>query len=95
MLINLGISDLDHLAHLIRMCNDYGVDAIEVGAASGCYRGQPSMFGDADRGRIDQEIGGTHLGESGGAAIGKVLEYRGCQQSRDRRWRLTNLGNQG
>ena len=34
---NLGISNLDDIAELNYLCNDYGLDSIETGATIGLY----------------------------------------------------------
>ncbi|MFH1480010.1 MAG: aldehyde ferredoxin oxidoreductase C-terminal domain-containing protein, partial [Pseudomonadota bacterium] len=76
---NLGISDLDKLALLTRMCNDYGLDTIEVGAALGVAAETDLLaFGDAARvEELIREIGrGTTLGKilgSGAKVTGQVF----------------------
>lgn len=76
---NLGIADLDSLAVLNRMCNDYGVDTIEIGATLGVLAEAGLFaFGDARKAaELIGEIGkGTLLGRiigSGAAVAGKVL----------------------
>jgi len=76
---NLGISDLDKIAHLVKMCNDYGLDAIEVGATLGVITEVGLLkFGDAERAEeLIKEIGaGTFLGRilgSGAVITGKVF----------------------
>jgi aldehyde:ferredoxin oxidoreductase len=75
---NLGIDDLDAVAHLNRLCNDIGVDTIETGGALGVLaEGGLWEFGDAPRAReLIEEIGaGTPLGRliaSGCVACGKA-----------------------
>ena len=76
---NLGIDDLDAVARLNYLCNDYGLDTIETGAAIGvAMAGGLLEFGDA-KGAINlvQEMGkGTLLGRvlgMGAAVAGKVL----------------------
>jgi len=44
---NLGIGDLDQIAELNRLCNEYGVDTIETGAALGVLMAENILtFGD-------------------------------------------------
>jgi len=76
---NLGIADLNKVALLTQMCNDYGLDAIEVGATLGVAADAGLLeFGDAPRAEeLIKEIGaGTYLGRilgSGAAVTGKVF----------------------
>ena len=76
---NLGIDDLDRIAGLTRLCNDIGLDAIEIGATLGVAADAGLLrFGDAGRaGELIQEIGaGTPLGRilgSGAVVTGKVF----------------------
>ncbi len=76
---NLGIHDLDQVAHITKLCNDLGLDAIEVGAALGVAVDAGLLeFGDAERAeKLIQEVGeGTVLGRvlgSGAAVTGKVF----------------------
>ena len=76
---NLGISDLDKLALFTRMCNDYGLDAIEVGTTLGVAADAGLLeFGDAERveGLINEIGAGTYLGRilgSGATVTGKVF----------------------
>jgi len=75
---NLGIDNLDDIAVLNRLCNDYGVDTMEVGAALGVLAEARIMeFGDANKAiELVKEIGkGTNLGRiiaSGAGTCGKV-----------------------
>jgi len=76
---NLGIDSLDVVAELNRLCNEYGLDTIETGAAIGvAMEGGVIDFGDAD-GAIDlvhQVARGTALGRvigSGAAVTGRVF----------------------
>jgi aldehyde:ferredoxin oxidoreductase len=76
---NLGIADLDQIARLTKMCNDIGVDAIEVGAALG-VAADAGLFEFADGKRAEELIGeigrGTPLGRilgSGATVTGKVF----------------------
>jgi len=76
---NLCIGDLDSIARLNRLCNEYGVDTIEVGAALGVAMESGLLeFGDAKKAEeIVHEIGkGTLAGRlfgCGAAVVGKVL----------------------
>jgi aldehyde:ferredoxin oxidoreductase len=76
---NLGIADLDVVAHLVWEMNDLGVDAIEVGATLGVLAEAGLMkFGDGDRVRelIEGIRQGTPLGRiigSGATLAGKVF----------------------
>ena len=71
---NCGIDDLDAIARMDRMCDDYGLDTIEIGVAMGvAMDGGVIPFGDA-KGAIGliKEVGeGTPLGRilGGGAAV--------------------------
>ncbi len=75
---NLGIGDLDKIAVLNRLCNDCGIDTMEVGVALGVL-GEAGVFefgNFEDVKRIIEEIGeGTALGRlvgSGSTICGKV-----------------------
>jgi aldehyde:ferredoxin oxidoreductase len=76
---NLGISDPDIIARLNRLCNELGLDTIEVGAALGVAAEAGLMdFGDGARAvELVEEIGrGTVLGRllgQGCATLGRVL----------------------
>jgi aldehyde:ferredoxin oxidoreductase len=76
---NLGIADLDQIARLTKMCNDIGVDGIEVGAALGVAADAGFFeFGDGKQAEeLIGEIGeGTPLGRilgSGATVTGKVF----------------------
>ncbi len=76
---NCGIDDLDSIAQIDRLCDDYGLDTIEVGGAIGvAMAGGVKEFGDA-KGAIElvHEIGkGTPLGRilgSGAALTGQAF----------------------
>ena len=76
---NCGIDDLDAIARIDRMCDDFGVDTIETGTAMAVLmEGGVLEFGDA-RGaeRLTAELGaGTPLGRilgTGTAACGQVF----------------------
>ncbi len=79
---NLGIANLDDIALLNRLCNDYGLDTIETGAALGvAAEGGLLQFGDSDRAKqLVHEIGqGTDTGRllgSGTAAVGRALNVK-------------------
>lgn len=76
---NLGIGDLDVIARLNAMCNDFGIDTIEVGAAMGvAMEAGEGQFGDASSAfrMMDEIINGTVFGKvlaCGAATTGKVL----------------------
>ncbi len=71
---NCGIDDLDAIAQIDRLCDDYGLDTIEIGGAIGvAMAGGVKAFGDA-QGAIEllNEVGqGTPLGRiiGNGAAV--------------------------
>ncbi|MBW1945937.1 MAG: aldehyde ferredoxin oxidoreductase C-terminal domain-containing protein, partial [Deltaproteobacteria bacterium] len=76
---NCGIGDLDAIAEMDRMDDDFGIDTIEMGATIGvAMEAGLAKFGDA-RAAIDlvKEVGkGTHLGRilgSGAAITGKAF----------------------
>jgi len=76
---NLGISDLDTICRLNKLCDDIGVDTIETGAALGVMMDQGILpFGDGKGAlQLVQEITHhAHLGQllgSGTTATGKAL----------------------
>jgi len=76
---NLGIDDLDAIAHINWELNDLGLDSIEIGAALGVAAEAGLMeFGDAERAMelISEISRGTTLGRvlgSGAAVAGRVL----------------------
>ena len=76
---NLGISDLDSIAWADRLCDEYGIDTIEIGQALGvAMEAGIRKFGDA-KGALEllEEVGkGTPLGRilgSGAWVTGKVF----------------------
>ena len=76
---NLGISDLDSIARADRLCDDYGIDTMEIGVAIAiAMEAGVKSFGDA-QGALEliEEVGkGTLLGRllgSGSWMAGKVL----------------------
>lgn len=76
---NLGISDLDAIARMDRLCDEYGIDTMEIGAAIGvAMDAGVKKFGDV-KGAIEliEEVGkGTPLGRilgSGSWVTGKVF----------------------
>jgi aldehyde:ferredoxin oxidoreductase len=79
---NLGLSDLDQVAQLNYMCNDFGLDTIETGAALGvALEAGLAQFGDyeAVRALLNQVGEGTVLGRligNGAATTGRVLGIR-------------------
>jgi aldehyde:ferredoxin oxidoreductase len=79
---NLGVSDLDSIAKADRLCDDYGMDTIEVGQAIGvAMEAGIKAFGDA-KGALEliEEVGrGTPLGRilgNGTWITGKVFGVR-------------------
>ena len=81
---NCGIDDLDIIAELIRLCNDYGLDTIEAGVTLGvAMEAGLAKFGDGKKAiELMHEIGkDTPLGHilgSGAAATAKVLGVVRC-----------------
>jgi aldehyde:ferredoxin oxidoreductase len=79
---NLGIDDLDTVAHLNREINDLGMDTIEVGAALGVAAEAGLMeFGDGQRALelLDEIRRGTPLGRvlgNGVVTVGRVFGVR-------------------
>ncbi len=76
---NLGISDLDTIARIDRLCDEYGIDTMEIGAAIGvAMDAGVKPFGDV-KGALEliEEVGrGTPLGRilgSGSWVTGKVF----------------------
>lgn len=76
---NCGIDDLDAIAQLDRMDDDYGIDTIEMGATIGvAMEAGIAEFGDVDAAiRLVEEVGkGTDLGRilgNGAEITGKVF----------------------
>jgi len=76
---NLGIADLDAIAHMNYLCNDIGIDTMEMGAAIGvAMEAGVADFGDSEAaiGLLDEVRTGTVLGRvlgAGAAVAGKVL----------------------
>jgi aldehyde:ferredoxin oxidoreductase len=79
---NLGLGNLDDVAQLNYMCNDFGLDTIETGAALGvAIEAGLAEFGDFEgiSGLLKQVGDGTVLGRligSGAVAAGRVLGIR-------------------
>ena len=75
---NLDISNLDEIAELNRLCNEYGIDTIETGGALGVLMAQNVIsFGDAEGAitALKEVKEGTPLGKiigSGAEVIGKI-----------------------
>ena len=76
---NLGVSDLDSIAWADRLCDEYGIDTIEIGQSLGvAMEAGVKKFGDA-KGALEllEEVGkGTSLGRilgSGAWVTGKVF----------------------
>lgn len=76
---NLGINSLDDIGRLNYLCNDYGVDTVEIGAALGiAAEAGLAVFGDGKRfmNLIDEIGAGTPLGRilgQGVEAAGKAF----------------------
>jgi aldehyde:ferredoxin oxidoreductase len=76
---NLGLGNLDEVAQLNRMCNDFGLDTIETGAALGvALEAGVGKFGDFDSiQKLLAQVGeGSALGRligNGAVVTGKVL----------------------
>ncbi|MEE9609676.1 MAG: aldehyde ferredoxin oxidoreductase C-terminal domain-containing protein [Desulfatiglandales bacterium] len=76
---NCGIDDLDAIAMLDRLDDDYGLDTIEMGATIGvAMEAGVAEFGDAEAAiNLVKEVGkGTHLGRilgNGAAVTGRVF----------------------
>ena len=76
---NLGLDNLDDVARLNHMCNDFGLDTIETGAALGvAIEAGLAQFGDFESiAALLKQVGeGTVLGKligSGAVATGRVL----------------------
>ncbi|MCL5957959.1 MAG: aldehyde ferredoxin oxidoreductase [Chloroflexi bacterium] len=69
---NLEIGDLDQIALMNRLCNDYGIDTVEIGGAIGvAMEAGLEKFGDADGAlRLLREAGeGTILGRVLGQGV--------------------------
>ena len=78
---HLGIDDLDTIALLNRMCNDFGYDTIETGAAIGvAMNAGLAAFGDREAAlRLMREVGeGTPLGRVLGSGAGITGKVFGC-----------------
>jgi aldehyde:ferredoxin oxidoreductase len=79
---NLGLGNLDEVAQLNRMCNDFGLDTIETGAALGvAIESGLAKFGDFEsiQTLLAQVGEGTVLGRligNGAVATGRVLGIR-------------------
>jgi aldehyde:ferredoxin oxidoreductase len=76
---NLGLGSLDEVARLNRLCNDYGLDTIEAGAALGvAAEADLARFGDEESfaALLDEIAAGSVLGRvlgQGAAVAGRVL----------------------
>lgn len=79
---NLGIGNLDDIAHLNYMCNDFGLDTIETGAALGVVlEAGLGEFGDVEgiKGLLSHVGQGTPLGHvigNGAVTAGQVFGIR-------------------
>ncbi|OLN29065.1 aldehyde ferredoxin oxidoreductase C-terminal domain-containing protein [Desulfosporosinus metallidurans] len=95
---NLEIDDLDFIARLNYLCNDYGLDTIETGAALGVSMdGGLLTFGDKEGAiRLVEEIGkvtltGSVLG-NGAKLAGKVLGVLEVPVGKGWRWLRMSRG---
>ena len=76
---NCGIDDLDKIAEMVLLCNEYGLDTIEMGGTIAvAMEGGMAEFGDGDAAiNMIKEVGeGTPLGKilgSGATITGKTL----------------------
>jgi aldehyde:ferredoxin oxidoreductase len=79
---NLGLDNLDDVARINYMCNDFGLDTIETGAALGvAIEAGLAVYGDIDSisALLGQVGGGTVLGRvigNGATTTGRVLGIR-------------------
>jgi aldehyde:ferredoxin oxidoreductase len=65
---NCGVNDLDRIARFDRLCDDLGIDTMEMGVSLGvAMEGGMLAFGDADG--MEEAI----VGVAGGTPMGKVL----------------------
>ncbi|MBU3914707.1 iron-containing alcohol dehydrogenase, partial [bacterium] len=75
---NLGISNPDHVAKMDHMCDDIGVDTIEVGSSLGVAATADQMeFGNADMAiELIEEIGkGSEIGHAIGQGVVETCDY--------------------
>lgn len=73
---NLGIDNLDQIAYLNKLCDDYGLDTIEVGAALGIAMEAGELkFGDFET--VKETIESIANGEVLGRVIGQGAEITG------------------
>ncbi|MFW6108882.1 MAG: aldehyde ferredoxin oxidoreductase family protein [archaeon] len=76
---NCGIDDLDKIAEMVLLCNEYGLDTIEMGGTIAvAMEGGLAEFGDGDKAiALLKEVGeGSALGKllgSGAAVTGKAM----------------------
>lgn len=76
---NCMIADLDIIARIERMCDDFGIDTIELGTTLGvCMEGGKLAFGDGEKAKalVQEMIDGTEFGKlmgQGTEAVGKHL----------------------
>lgn len=79
---NLAVDDLDAIARANKLCNDYGVDTIELGCAIGvAMEAGVAKFGDQEAllSLMEEVVADTWLGRilaSGSVVTGKVLGNR-------------------
>ncbi|WP_339061292.1 aldehyde ferredoxin oxidoreductase C-terminal domain-containing protein [Tepidibacillus marianensis] len=73
---NLGIGNLDDIAEINRLCNEYGIDTIETGGALGVLMSQNVIpFGDTNR--VIEALQGIKDGNALGRIIGGGAELAG------------------
>lgn len=80
---NLEISDLDVIARIDRICDDFCVDSMEIGTALGiCMDMGIIPWGDADGvfGLLQQMVDGTELGRVLGNGAYECGLHLGCQR---------------
>lgn len=80
---NCGIGDLDDIARLNYLCNNYGIDTIETGGAIGvAMESGLARFGDVKGAlKLVREIGrATALGRLLGSGVAKTGKVLGCHR---------------
>jgi aldehyde:ferredoxin oxidoreductase len=66
---NIGISNLDHIARLNRLCNDIGVDTMETGVTLGVM-GEAGVFTFGDFKAVQEIVEGLAAGTENGKILG-------------------------
>lgn len=80
---NCGISDLDVVAKIDHMCDDFGMDTMEIGVGIGiCMEMGKLEFGDAEGAiaLVQEVIDGTEFGNILGQGAQAVGDYLGCKR---------------